>query len=48
MSPHGITGPPDQFSRNSGNKTHNTGKFRFPPTESVRDIRREKFLLAEK
>ena len=39
MSPHGITRPPDQSSRNSGNKfrltTPNAAKFCSVPTKSV-------------
>ena len=44
MAPHGITGPPDQSSRNSGNfvnsigQTPNAAKFCCAPTNSVRDI----------
>ena len=47
MSPNGTTGPPQQSSRNSGNKfrlamqTRNAAKLRCAPTKSVRDIRCE-------
>jgi len=52
MSPHGIMGPPEQTSRNSGNvsigQMPNVTKFRRVPTKNVRDIRCGKILLPGK
>jgi len=50
MSPHGIEGPPNQSSRNSGNKFRfarplNAVEFRRAPTKTVPDMRFRNFLL---
>ena len=55
MSPHGITGPPHQSSRNLGNECQLTRPLNalimpifVSSDKSVRDMRCRKFVLPEK